>query len=426
MAVDLKKLMGVHLAETAGQGGSVFYTWPEGHTLFYICPPTDEMKGLPYIKVLLHYSVGGKTVVCLHEDNEVVRNPAIQEWLKKRNIEIPEGCGCPVCELDPAALPPGIDLEKYEKMEQTASFYFPIVPWATVESGSAVLLPDNERTPRLITPGYGKIYNAICDGFQAEGDITDPEAARLIHVVRRGVGFKTKYPTVELYGETLRNPIRIPKPIRVAVAQDVRPGGECDPFRVLSNNIRPRGEIEKLLRGDRVETRRAEADPGKPRCYGVGVDPDDPDCKACALLAECAVKAGKEVEAAKKPATVVVRSDPPKPAASKPTPAPAALPVSAPKTMPTTKPVVAVPTREKAKPVAPPPEPDPDPLPEFLGGPATSDPEPDPLDDVATTGEDLTVAESESPEPEPEATDELDDLAKFEASLRGRAPSTKR
>jgi hypothetical protein len=94
--------------------------------------------------------------------------------------------------------------------------------------------------------------------------------------------------------------------------------------------------------------------------------------------------------------------------------------------MPTTKPVVAVPTREKAKPVAPPPEPDPDPLPEFLGGPATSDPEPDPLDDVATTGEDLTVAESESPEPEPEATDELDDLAKFEASLRGRAPSTKR
>jgi len=311
-----------------GENDKTFYSFPEGVTIGWVCPPTSEMEPLPYVRVLLHNGVGpgkGKTVVCLSDDNPVLRHPAVVKYLKARNIVIPEGCDCPVCSrLNSEEPDPVFSDEKLKKMQARESWIYPWVPMFEVDDeGNRLALPESERIPACLMASY-TVHEAICDTIESENrDITDPNAATLIRVKRTGTGMQTKYKAGD-DKETSREPMRIPKPQRFAAAARVAPGKEADPFKVVAIFTKTPEQIEAILRGEEVSTKKApDEDSGTPACFGHDYSAEDSECAACPHAKGCAKECGEEPPETVAPAKVTPK-DPPKPAPAKVAPKPKA------------------------------------------------------------------------------------------------------
>jgi len=344
MGLNIKEFREQRKAEVGvrrGEGDKTFYSFPEGVTIGWVCPPTSEMEPLPYVRVLLHNGVGpgkGKTVVCLSDDNPVLRHPAVVKYLKARNIVIPEGCECPVCSrLNSEEPDPVFSDEKLKKMQARESWIYPWTPMFEVDDeGNRKALPESERIPACLMASY-TVHEAICDTIESENrDITDPNAATLIRVKRTGTGMLTKYKAGD-DKETSREPMRIPKPQRFAAAARVAPGKEADPFKVVAIFTKTPEQIEAILRGEEVSKKKApDEDSGTPACFGHDYSAEDSECAACPHAKGCAKECGEDFTEAKAPAKVAPKVAPkeaPK-EAPKPAPAKVALPKKAPEPEP--------------------------------------------------------------------------------------------
>jgi hypothetical protein len=296
-------------AERRSQDNTL-YTFPEGTTVIYVAPPTKAMEPLPFVEVGIHYAVGpgkGKPVVCLSPDNDAVWHDLVAAILRKRKIEIDPKRGCGVCREIESDIPmAGLTDEKIDRMSiKSPARIYPMVPMFEIDDdNNRIPLPDPERIPRLVMASP-VVHDTICDIIESEGDITRPDAAVLVRVRRTGTGTDTRY-KVAVDSETLKTPMRIPKPIRFLVEKAVVEGGSCDPYSIVGAFAKGHDTIEKLLKGESVETRRAaEPEAGKPPCFGVDCDPDEPDCMACEFKVDCAGECGVAVPGEDEPAKPV-------------------------------------------------------------------------------------------------------------------------
>ena len=449
--LDLKKFRRNRAEYKAAKDVSVFYSAANGRTILYVAPPTEEMEGLPYVEAHVHRNVGAdnKTVICLREDNPLFANPAFAKYLKEKGVEIGV---CDVCDTIESDSPTGFSDDKLKKMERKPTYVFPIVPLFALEEGEKVPLPDVERFPRILMAGP-QIWDQVCDVIDVEGNITNPDEAVLLMLQRSGEKMTTKY-VVKADSESLKAPIRIEKGIRAAVAQDVKPGGECDPLRILAVVfLKAAADVKKFLRGEMVETRRAvETGPSTPRCFGFDCDPEDPECVSCPHKEKCAEKCKVAVPGAKKRGSVEAEPAPAKRETRKadpepdPEPAPRRRAAPEPEREPyegdtgrtvedggerrtTSNPGTARKTRDVE------PEPEPKPEPAARKRRTAPDPEPEPVKKPAPAAEE--EGDGDEPEPAPakrepakkappvedDDPDNDPDLAAFEASIRDRKKS---
>ena len=325
MAIDVNKVRRAREETKAARKeqldkNNVRWTVPEGQTLVYVCPPLPAMDDLPEVEIAVHYSVGPRNlpVACLDPaTNPILYEEPIASFLKRKGINLTAAEGCPI-DLGLENPPPSIPDEKLDRMENKETHVYALIPWARIDkSGNRVDLPENERIPRIL-PAGPKIHDGISDVIAQGGDITDPERASLVLITREGTGFNTKY-KADADIETIRSPIRIPKPQRFAMSRACIPGGECDPHHYIAVDlVRSYKDADALFRGAQVQT-QASPESNKPPCFGFDANADDPDCRACRFKADCAAKCGRPV-----PPDAEGAAPAPAPAASTPAPAPAA------------------------------------------------------------------------------------------------------
>lgn len=289
--IDLDRMKGDRDARPKpgkGGGGDLF-KFGSGRTNVYVAPPTEDMDGLPYVVVEVHYNVtpdGKQMVACLDPHNEVLWHPSTVDALKERGITLPDrkASTCPICE-DVATLPKGD--AKGKRRRAKGQYLFAIIPMSTGGRRDRKDLPDDKAKPCATLVGY-QVWDGICAVIEAEADITNATEAILAAVTKTGEQLDTEY-TVAADSDTIREPLRLSKPQRAALRLAQEPGGDCDLFSVLAAFVKPADDVGRLMRGEKLDRKDAPAeDSGLPTCYGYDCDPKDPECVRCPHKVECA------------------------------------------------------------------------------------------------------------------------------------------
>lgn len=241
MAINLEKMK----AERARRaGGGETWNAPEGDTAVYIAPPSRDDDDAPYWGFAVHWGLGkkGKNMsVCLDATEQpILQHPDLLEELKKQGKNI-DG-GCPVCDELAAG-------HLSDDCKRQSRWLWIVSPIKTRASAQEAFRPWNQ--PDFVTAlltSY-RVWDSIADVFGSAGeDITNPESAVLVRIIREGTKLKTKW-DVQPDFETLRKGMKIPASTRKALADACKKGGKCDPYRIIASMARSRDEVVKLLAG---------------------------------------------------------------------------------------------------------------------------------------------------------------------------------
>jgi len=232
-----------------------FLKFDEGDTLLYVHPMLPQAEqhestdGTNFIEFGVHYKIGpqGKMVVSQDKtQNEILDHPYLVELLKKKKVKLKGSC--PVAEL----------LESGELTDDEAdasklkqSYLWGVTPLSyrrnkTGEFQPVPFAPGILQAGKQITEG---ILDAICE----EGDITDPKAAILVRVSRKGQGMDTEY-KVKIDTGTLKKPMKLSKTDRASLAKAMAAGGDCDLFRVLAGMIKSKAQVQALIDGMEMDS----------------------------------------------------------------------------------------------------------------------------------------------------------------------------
>jgi len=363
MSLDLGKLRDRHAQGKRFAGGDKgsFLKIPDGLSTYYLVAPTEAMGGIPFVEFLVHREVGpeGKMTVCLADENEILRDPSVAPALREKGVDVGR---CPVDDfLADDAAAASLPEVKLAKMVAKPQYLFAVVPWEIQNAaGELVPLPDGDRVPRPLFCGP-QIWDGICDVIEAEGNVTDPNAAILIRIKKSVVKKRTSY-KVEVDTRCIREPIRISKSTKAAIAAACASTGDCNLFRIVVNMTKSADVVDAFLRGDTVETRTTTTGDAKPHCYSKDHDHDDDECRVCVYEVDCAKACGTApFKGADKPAPRGAVTAAP---ATKPAPAAAAVKAPA--------------ARAAARPATPPPPPPEEEEPEFDADPPAPEPPPPP------------------------------------------------
>jgi hypothetical protein len=293
-----------------------------GTWIVYICPPSAAMGDYPCVEVDLHYGIGPerKMVACIARDSFVFTDAA-QNALAARNerniengkpewaVELDPEEGCPVC----AAFEEGDD----ERRKQ--SWLFNVIPIAFIDpKGRRTEVAEHER---VIRPWFAsfKQREIVFDAISDAGDITDPDAATYVRITRVGTEFKsTRYsggPDVE----TLRTPVRIPKPMRAAVR--AIESGENDLLGLATAFVRSFDTLADMV-GSASSEAEESTSATPPSCFEKEHDAKDATCVKCPFKGPCATACDKSSTMAEmKPAPRAKTEPETKPATRASTPA---------------------------------------------------------------------------------------------------------
>lgn len=296
MAVDLRGMRDQRARDTVKTGsdfgkGPGFFDFDEGTTLVYVCPPTEAMKGIPYVRVDRHRGVGPGSrptpVICLHPENPVLSNPEVLRYLAERKIGL--SGKCPTCVLLDSETPPaGYTEERLGQMGFKPAYFMALIPWARLGKDNAVQpYSEAEKIPRISIMGP-QCWDAVCKVIEETGDVTDPNAAVLVRVHRGPKNSQPLY-TASADVDTVRVAMVLPKPQKALLRKAQEPGGDLDLYRCIAYMIKDEATMTALLRGEEVHTQAASADPGKPHCFGLDCDPKDDTCVKCGVHTDCAV-----------------------------------------------------------------------------------------------------------------------------------------
>jgi hypothetical protein len=403
--------------------GGEFWTPDEGETRIYLHPPCrdddnyEPTDGLNYLPVGMHYSLGDDkkgSCICLDASrNKLLKHPFfLDEYRKASGTKLDLEQVCPVCQ----AIFEGRmgDAEAVKASRYQLRYLWGVTPldFARRIGGAATTM---SPTPSPYMTGQ-TIYDGVMKIIVEVGDITDMDAAVLVKIVRTGQGLATKY-QISADIETVRTPMRMDKAFKRTILEAIKPGGECDLWKITASLMKTPGEITALLSGVRIaEDEEQPEGPAQPACFGRDYSEDE-ECSACGLAEECAAKV-LEKEEAEKPKP---RPAAPKPAAAKPAaPKPAASKPAAAKPLPPVEPASKPVAAKAASKPAPRPAPEPEPAPEEEEPPLPDD-------------EEVAAAEAEAPEeipedvPEEAAAEEVpesdsdEDLDKLEEQLERMA-----
>lgn len=226
--------------------------FPEGETACYFAAfpyPDDEV---PYASTKMHYGLGPKGFsqgMCLEPAiNEVLNNPHFNEQLALLDKDL--SGGCPVCEDRDAGKKVSGDPEQDGK--PSGRYLYIVMPKLYRPNANAAFQPwPKGMEVKGFLVGW-KVWDKILDQFGACGDITDPDAVILIRVIREGKKLSTKW-EIQPDIETARKPIKLSKEERAMVADMMKPGGPCDPYRILASMARTRQNLADLLKGIKAD-----------------------------------------------------------------------------------------------------------------------------------------------------------------------------
>lgn len=245
------------------QRGGDLWTPPEGVTLAYIhsfCRENDDFpstEGKNHIDLHLHYSLGSgsdlKMAVCLDPDlNPIIKHPVVESYLRKREIEI--GNSCPVCD---AILNGLVDPSVVDKISVTKRYLWGITPRLFKTSSSSDNWQEIPPKPQVIITGQ-LLYGGFMEAFFDSGDITDLDAAVYVQIDKRGSGrYGTKYKiavcTQKETPGSVTNPAKFDDRSKKIINNAVKPDGDCDLFRIVSNLIKSKSDVEDLISGSIVQ-----------------------------------------------------------------------------------------------------------------------------------------------------------------------------
>jgi hypothetical protein len=243
MAVNLEK---IRQDRAARQFAGELWDAPEGDTNIYVaCGPRPD-DDAPYWHCKMHYGLGSKgfsQAMCLEpSENPVLNDPAFIEQVEalKKNL----GGGCAVCEEIAAGRP--VSSKEDQDGKPSSRWLFLIMP-ISFRSDSRAAWQAQPPAVKGFLCGYN-VWDKLCDQFGSLGDITDTNAATLIKVNRQGKKLQTKW-DIQPDVETVRKPMKLSAEQVKMLADMVKPGGTCDPLRILASMARERTAVEALLKG---------------------------------------------------------------------------------------------------------------------------------------------------------------------------------
>jgi len=245
------------------QRGGDLWTPGEGVTLAYIhglCRENDDhplTEGKNHIDLCLHYNLGSgsdrKMAVCLDPElNPIIKHPVVESYLERREIEI--GNSCPVC--DPI-LKGIIDPSVVDEISVSKRYLWGITPRAFKVNSTSENWQEISPKPQVILTGMS-LYEGFMQAFFDSGDITDLDSAIYVQIERTGKGrFDTKYKVgvctqKETPGSVL-NPVKFDDRSKRIINNAVKPDGDCDLFRVVSNLIKSKSDVEELISGSIIQ-----------------------------------------------------------------------------------------------------------------------------------------------------------------------------
>lgn len=248
MPVDMGSMKKSHKEQ---QKGGDFGNFEQGETLIYVCPPCREedpyepTKGLVYVPITMHYRIGAKEGVAASLDpneNPIMKHPFVRRELKRAGklakIDELEG-KCPIQK----AIQSGKIEDPDESRAQTR-YLWNFIPLQYRKSTSDEWM---KLTPKTTTFMIGRsIYEGIMEAFFDNGDITDPNQAVLIRVLRKGMKLSTKY-TIKVAPETLKKPFVLGPKLKAAMLKDL--GGDADLFKIAAGLFKSPVEIAAMLKG---------------------------------------------------------------------------------------------------------------------------------------------------------------------------------
>jgi len=408
--------------------GGEFWTPDEGETRIYLHPPCREddnyepTDGLNYLPIGMHYSLGDDkkgACTCLDaERNKILKHPFfLDEYRKAKGTKLDLTQACPVCQAIYEGRMGDSDSVKASRYQLRYLWGITPMDFARRIGGTATTM---SPTPSPYMTGQ-TIYDGVMKIIVEVGDITDMESVVLVKIVRTGQGLATKY-QISADIETVRTPMKMDKGFKRTVLEAIKPGGECDLWKIAASLMKTQGEISALLSGVRIaeDDEEQPEGPAHPACFGCDYSEDE-ECSACGLVEKCAAKV-LEKEEAEKPKPAAPKPAAPKPTAPKPAaPRPIASKPAAPK--PATKPLPPVEPASKPavlKASKPAPRPAPEPAPEEEEPPLPDDEEVAAAEAEASEEISEDVPEEVAAEEVPES-DSDEDLDKLEEQLERMA-----
>jgi len=290
MALNYKRI--AQKRKDSSNSGGGFWKIENGDTLLYLHAQNydndtfPETEGFNFVPLAMHYDIpdvnGGR--ICLDvANNPVLLHPKVQAFLKKRNtpFTVTKKTKCPVCE----AIARG-DLG--ESSEANTRYLFGTTPikhrrsstdeWSSLDGEPMVAL--------VCFTVFDKFTSKMCYGVEAlDKDITDPDNACLLCLTKTPKGksgFKVDY-DCDIYTNQ-----GLPKKLRKRVKDAMKPGGDCDLFRIIANYLMSEADLKLAIAGVEVVSSDDDSDSEeKPDCFGVDYDEFEDDCEECDLRDDC-------------------------------------------------------------------------------------------------------------------------------------------
>ena len=297
------------------RGGEI-YTFKEGQTLVYFCPPCRDTDRLNYLEVGVHYGIRRGPTLCLDTRNKLFRNPTFMELLKADGLKAPGFCaGCKKVDNLYRAAKSEADKKEARKFKYSDRFLWNIIPMAfRAGEGEDWKMLEPEVHPTMTGE---QVWDEVTKIIVEEGNITDPQAAIFIKIGREGKDIQTRY-TVSVDTDSIRNPKVMPKVVRARISKALVVGGSGDLYKIARQWFVTPEEMQDLLIASEFSTSQDEppapapegrAEGGQnPECFGIDFNPADSECKACKLAARCKAELTGEQPPAGAPAPA-----PPKP-----------------------------------------------------------------------------------------------------------------
>ena len=256
------------------RGGGDYLSFEKGETLLYVHPPCRDndkfplTKGKNYVPVTVHYAVGKneRMVVGLDpETNPIIEHPFVQKVLAKRKVHLTGKCPMKKA-LDGGKM--FSDEEADESRPQT-KYLWGVTPLGFRKRSSDKWAEHEKQGQPAVVMAGKQIFDGIMECFFDHGDISDPRAAVLVRVIKTGKKRQTKY-EVKIDPETSKEPRKLPKSTRAAIAKAMAEEGDCDLFRVVGNMIKSPDEVIAIMKGVEVDEDGDDDDGRKGKSMGKG------------------------------------------------------------------------------------------------------------------------------------------------------------
>lgn len=268
-------------ADSKQRGGVEFWQVPEGENLIYICPPFPGDE-LPFVETAVHYEVGpeSKMAMCLDaERNPVLQDHRIKKLVAGRGKNYDDGCHA--CKK----LDEGVNVAK----KASSRYFWPIIPLKYRKASTKKWREaDDADELRILSCGY-TVWSGIMDVFINNGDITEPDKAILVRVVREGKGMTTKY-TVTADADSVRaGGVSMSKAIKALIRNQIAEGESGDLYKIVSNMVRSSDEVEAMVEGVQLEDANEgeSSSDKKPECFGLEYEANEKECLDCSYHDDC-------------------------------------------------------------------------------------------------------------------------------------------